>query len=1264
MDKTQAKDTIVETFTKAFDKNQFLFFAKNLLNHLDDSEGRRLRQAGPYIKKAFQDKIKSFERLGTYTDPQSRKLDVLVIYLRQDTTLERGRTSLRNFAADYLATGHGRDKDAVLAAFVSRDVNDWRFSYIKLEYSLEQSQSGRVSEKKELTPAQRYSFLVGSNERSHTAQKQFLPLLENVQSDPTLEEIEQAFDIETVTKEFFERYKDLFESVRDAFNKILRQDRVVREDFKSKGIETDDFAKKLLGQIVFLYFLQKKGWFGVEPGAGWGTGNKQFLRYLFDYRDKLRARQERSANRPVNFFNDVLEHLFYDALARERDDDYYARFDCRIPFLNGGLFEPLFGYDWVNTEILLADDLFANSEKTKEGDEGTGILDVFDRYNFTVNEAEPLEREVAVDPEMLGKVFENLLPENLRHRGGAYYTPRVIVNYMCQQSLINYLSTHLPETPREEIEEFVHIGYAQADFEAAQIKSQRERQLPKSITLNARNVDKLLEEIAVCDPAVGSGAFLVGMMQEIVRAREALSAIEGLAERTPYDLKRHSIQNSLYGVDIDPGGVEIAKLRLWLSLVVDEDDRNAIQALPNLDYKIMQGNSLLGEFDGVQLIDEGLLAQAFLDVESQISELSRQISSRDREASSIGAKEGRRAPRVLKLEKEIKDLRKQRDILYRQADNSSEQSTFQDLYSVARAKLAELKNLHARFFSETSRKEKDALRKRVERVEWEFMEATLEERGEQGALADLSKHRRDNRKNYFLWKLHFLEVFQTKGGFDVVMANPPYVRHEEIKEMKPALQRSYQAYVGTADLYVYFYECALKLLNRRGAMAFITSNKYFRAGYGEKLRQLLAAQTRIRQIIDFGDAPVFEATAYACVVVLQPQVPNTNEVRVWSLPAGVSVKNFERDFNAHSFELSQSELKADGWRLETPKVLRLLEKLRTKGRALGEYVNGRFYYGIKTGLNEAFVVDRKIRDELIAQDESSAEVLKPFLRGRDVKRWRVEPHDLWLIFVPWHFPLHQDPNVSGVSKEAEKQFREKYPAVYQHLLGFKKKLSSRNAAEVGVSYEWYALQRWAADYWEEFEHPKILYPDIYSKQSFAWDEARYFSANTTYFIPTTEKWLTALLNSSTVEWFYSLISNKVRGGYMRAFSDYMRLIPIPSTTSAQQVTLSTLVDYILFLKAETSENDPRDQLMIRYFEQIIDALVFELYLTDEILESGKQFFSPLMQECLPNLDDIKADKLDTLRQMFERLFDRDHIVRQNIFFLDTLESVRIIEGKA
>src|SRR6266496_2944524 len=523
MDQTQAKRTVVETFTREFDRDRYLRFIQNLLNHLDASAKRRLRQAGPYIKKAFQDKIRSFERVGTYTDLNGQTLDVLIVKLQKETTLERARTFQRNFVADYLAAGHGKDKDAVLAAFVSPTEEDWRFSFIKLEYLLEETESGQIKEHRELTPARRLSFLVGTNEQSHTAQKQFLSLLQNDLSDPALSEIEEAFQIEKVTKEFFGRYRDLYTGLRQELDHLVKKDEKLKKEFQSRTTDSEEFvanfSKKLLGQIVFLYFLQKKGWFGVGRDEEWGSGNKQCLRHLFSNRFELGGKSGKSS-RSVNFFNDILEPLFYEALAKPKDYDFYSRFHCKIPFLNGGLFEPIFDYNWVHTDILLPDTLFSNEEPTDEGDFGTGILDVFDRFNFTVNEAEPLEKEVAVDPEMLGKVFENLLPENERKGKGTYYTPRVIVHYMCQQGLINYLANHLADysVSRSQLETFIHMGERFGDFEASPTQNHQNKLLPEEIRENAKRIDELLEDITVCDPAIGSGAFPVVMMQEIVRA--------------------------------------------------------------------------------------------------------------------------------------------------------------------------------------------------------------------------------------------------------------------------------------------------------------------------------------------------------------------------------------------------------------------------------------------------------------------------------------------------------------------------------------------------------------------------------------------------------------------------------------------------------------------------------------------------------------------------------------------------------------------------
>jgi hypothetical protein len=375
MNRDQSRTLIKETFTHAFDRSRFLTFSRNLLNLIDESKAAIWNSQ--YVKDAFKDHVNRYERLGTYSSPNKEKVDLLVVHLTKESKLERARTSIRNFVADHLKTRD--EKDAALVAFVSPSESTWRFSYVKMEYATITKGDGKVGVETLLTPARRFSYLVGEGESCHTAQTRFLDLLQNTEDKPTLAQIEEAFSVEAVTKEFFTKYVELFEEITKSLDKLISKGKSLRDEFKDKNISSIDFAKKLLGQIVFLYFLQKKGWLGVAKGQDWGTGPKDFLRKLANGGYK----------KYDNFFNDVLEPLFYDTLATDRGHEAWCKiFKCRIPFLNGGLFEPLSDYDWQKIDIELPTKLFTNTDYVDEGITGTGILDVFDRYNFTVNEAD------------------------------------------------------------------------------------------------------------------------------------------------------------------------------------------------------------------------------------------------------------------------------------------------------------------------------------------------------------------------------------------------------------------------------------------------------------------------------------------------------------------------------------------------------------------------------------------------------------------------------------------------------------------------------------------------------------------------------------------------------------------------------------------------------------------------------------------------------------------------------------------------------------
>lgn len=279
MNKEQAKRIIRDTFESPFDKQKFIGFVKNFLNAIDDTKAFRARG---YVKQAFKQVvkvIKTYERIGTYAGPHNNKIDVLIVYLETRSSLERARTTMRNFVAKYLKD-RGK-KDAALVAFVSPDEEDWRFSLVKMDYRFEEGKSGKIKVKEEFTSVRRWSFLVGKNEKSHTAQSRLVDILADDEHNPTLSQLQEAFNIEPVTKEFFDKYRNLLVNTVDALDKLAGEDAAVRKDFESKNINTVDFAKKLLGQIVFLYFLQKKGWFGVKRDAQWGDRTKEFSTRAF-----------------------------------------------------------------------------------------------------------------------------------------------------------------------------------------------------------------------------------------------------------------------------------------------------------------------------------------------------------------------------------------------------------------------------------------------------------------------------------------------------------------------------------------------------------------------------------------------------------------------------------------------------------------------------------------------------------------------------------------------------------------------------------------------------------------------------------------------------------------------------------------------------------------------------------------------------------------------------------------------------------------------
>lgn len=943
MDRQTAQTLIENTFNYPFNEERFRYFAINLLNDVDEGKAFPYLH-GQYIKDSFKQHIKKYKRIGTYTDPDSNKVDVLVVHLTNPWALERSRTMLRNFAAWYLKNRD--EKDAALIGYYTDDPDDWRFSFVKMEYRQAVTETGIIKVKEELTSARRYSYLVGKNEPNHTAQAQLITILKDDQKNPSLSDIEDAFSVDAVTKQFYKDYRTLFEKLTDELNDILKKDAKIKREFEDKTIDTNNFAKKLMGQIVFLYFLQKKGWLGVDRDEKgnyrmWGTGPKNFLRRLF----------EKEYTDYQNFFNDVLEPLFYEALATERRNDSYSRFNCKIPFLNGGLFEPINDYSWDETDICIDNDIFSE------------ILDTFDRYNFTVKEDDPLDKEVAVDPEMLGKVFENLLPENLRKGKGAYYTPRTIVHYMCQESLINYLANECEGiVPKKDIEPFIRKGESTVEFEMAKEEGTKSyiHQIPHSIRNNAKLIDEKLTEIKVCDPAIGSGAFPVGMMNEIVKARMILD-IYLKKKQTVYDIKRHCIQHSLYGVDIDSGAIDIAKLRLWLSLVVDEEDYYNIKPLPNLDFRIMQGNSLIEEFYGISLDIEKKKGQIKLDLGTNTAKLDRLIEKLHQMQTAFF-----NAIHPSEIQKRKQDVE-------------------QTILKIFRLQLEQKKKYDP---------------KKGKAIENELRKMT----------------HGNKVRIFFPWKLYFVDVFRERGGVDIVIANPPYMKERNNALIfKPVNESSFgrKYHQGKMDYWFYFLHKAVDIVRENGFIEYITHRYWINSDGAKKLIKRINDELTILNVLDIGKVKVFDNVIGQHMVTLYTKDIVSKTVGYKKVNENINdiFSNENTQFITIS-NLKSDELITDDFQIRFEKASINFSKIKTL--PLGELYdsstgvqespdkvsNKAFEQKPTKGINPGdgvFVLSGKEIEQL-GFNKTERSLLKPYLDPNSVGRYSIIFNDEYLIY--------------------------------------------------------------------------------------------------------------------------------------------------------------------------------------------------------------------------------------------------------------------------
>lgn len=932
----------------------------------------------------------------------------------------------------------------------------------------------------------------------------------------------------------------------------------------------------------------------------------------------------------VSSFRELTD-LFFKVLAKkthEREGKYRKTFEG-IPYLNSSLFEPAA----IENATLHLDTALHKDEsirvykgsvlKDRRGKE-LSILDYLfeflNAYDFGAEEDEAIQEEdkSLIKASVLGLIFEKING----YKDGSVYTPGFITMYMARETVrqsvvekfnntLNWSCRNLDDL-REDLHQWIH-DHAGGRAEARQ------------------KANEIVNSLRICDPAVGSGHFLVSVLNELLAVKSHLgilcdenmrplldheiwvendellvhhketnepftyrthrnsdgslhiSADQQTVQQTLFREKQTIIENCLFGADINPNSVKICRLRLWIELLkcayykdasnpsgrdpipnpsprgkgthasnsgtkeVESGVGMQLETLPNIDINIKQGNTLVSRFP-LDADLSGALRRLKWDINTYRSTVRDYKKTRDPETKRS-------------LETLINQIKQ---------DFHQEISKFDPLFIKLRKKQNELyeKYMHKGFFDDSEKADKKALDKR-KKLEKEI--ANLEEKIKA----------RENDPIYrdaLEWRFEFPEVLDDDGnftGFDAVIGNPPYIRHEGLKPIKPYIKENYEVFDGKADILIYFVELGLRLLKEKGSFAYIISNKFMRAGYGTNFREWLR-QYQIRELIDFGDLPVFaEATTYPCILSLSKEPPRQNFY-------GANVETL--DFNDLAQHLSHIKvetnpdlLRDEAWVITDKASQKLVDKLMKQGQPLGEYVEDKIYRGVLTGFNEAFVVDEETKDHLIEEDEKSAEILKPFLAGRDIKRYQKPRPNKWLIFARRGIDIEQ------------------YPAIKKHLEQYRERLEPRPKNHKGVwkgrkpgSYKWYELQD-AIAYYEEFEKEKIVFPNLQIKNKFTLDDTFAFVNAPSVIMPINERALLGILNSSIVWDYLKTFCAERRGGYLEVKPQYVEKIPIPNLEESPTSTkLANLVEKRL--------NNPENPDEI---EEQIDEVVMDLYGLDE-----------------------------------------------------------------
>jgi len=1006
---------------------------------------------------------------------------------------------------------------------------------------------------------------------------------------------------------------------------------------------------RLITRVIFIWFIKEKN---LVPDA------------LFDIREiKETIKDFLKTKKSNNYYTAILQNLFFGTLNQKMSERKFAKDStleinkkeygvktlfrygdlflisekeavklfAGIPFLNGGLFDCLDKED-NNGKVVYGDgfsrnprkqtkvpddlffgderivdlsDVFGDSKRSKE--KVRGLFHILNAYKFTIAENTPVEEEIALDPELLGRVFENLLasynPETkttARKQTGSFYTPREIVDYMVDESLkIELRDKLVTETEMDKDDADVALDLL---FEYNE----------KEHLFDSKQTDvliKAIDNLKIIDPACGSGAFPMGVLHKMVHILEKLDPknekwknrqiekldidipelrekfiadIEEAFEKNEigYARKLFLIENCIYGVDIQPIAVQIAKLRFFISLIVDQRKQDGkenlgVRSLPNLETKFVAADSLIA----LPKPKEGEIAAGDLFANQEIPI----------------------------LEKKLKDLRH-------------------------------------RYFSAKTRKEKIECQKADKKLR-EQIAAALEESGWEPDVAKKIVAFDPYDQNMSATFFDQEWMFGLRQGFDIVIGNPPYVQIQNFsgqQVQKDWEAQNYKTFTKTGDVYCLFYERGFRLLNEGGTLAYITSNKWMRANYGKAMRKYFLNNGSVLQLIDFGDSQIFENATTYTNIMLWVNGKIKEKPKSWDVNR-VYKKNTSLNEMLDKQDADEGLFKEESFVIVKSDLAKLKKKIEEVGTPLKDW-DISIYRGILTGLNEAFIISGKKKDELINEDPKSAEIIKPILRGRDIKRYKAEFADLWLIAT---FPALQ-------------LDIENYPAIKKHLKSFGKRLeqSGEKGSRKKTHNKWFEVQD-SIGYYKEFQKNKLLYAEIVYDSAFYFDKNNFYPEATT-FILTGEriKFLVGFLNSKLLTYSFKTFyaGGDLRGNTFRYKKAFLENLPIPKIDDNAQLPFEILVDCILFAKEKNL--DMESQL----FESVIDGMVFDLYFPEE-MKAAHCYITDRVAEVIKPFkpDDTEAFKKEYIEELY-KFFNKDKIIYHGLIHRRTVKPVEIITG--